>query len=176
VIVAATGHRPDKLGGYDMKTRRALGGLAVEWLRYKQPDQVVSGMALGWDQAVAAACVMLDIPFIAAIPFWGQEERWPQEAQDRYRRLRSCASVEVYVLDQAVVSQHDAVRALQQRNEWMVDYAQREDPETGKVLALWNGTMGGTHNCIRYAEKKGVAVTNLWLDWSLPAETLALLS
>ena len=30
MIVAATGHRPPKLGGYDQKTRRALGALAVE--------------------------------------------------------------------------------------------------------------------------------------------------
>ena len=30
------------------------------------------------------------------------------------------------------------------------------------IVALWNGTSGGTKNCIDYAEKKGKPIINLW--------------
>ena len=158
MIIAATGHRPDKLGGYDIKTRRALGALAVEYLHERRPDEVIVGMAQGWDQAVAAACVVLDIPFVAAIPFFGQEQRWPEEAQQRYFRLLGMAKREVYT------SEDPSYDALQRRNEWMVGHA-------GEMAALWNGTTGGTFNCLKYADRKGVPVVNLWPRWTLPFET-----
>jgi uncharacterized phage-like protein YoqJ len=37
---------------------------------------------------------------------------------------------------------------MQKRNEYMVD-------KCDKLLAVWNGTTGGTHNCIKYAKSKG---------------------
>jgi hypothetical protein len=78
MILAATGHRPDKLGGYDLSIYRKLVGLAYSYLRKQTPDVVISGMALGWDQAVAEAAVKASTPFIAAIPFRGQESKWPR--------------------------------------------------------------------------------------------------
>jgi len=152
--VSVTGHRPDKVGGYDITVRRALGAFAAEQLLQIAPDQVITGMALGWDQAVAGACVLIGIPFVAAIPFSGQARRWPQEAQDRYYRLMECAYDRVTVCDEFV----PVNRALQKRNEWMVDRAD-------EVIALWDGSFGGTHNCITYANKKGVPVRNLWDRW-----------
>lgn len=154
MINAATGHRPDKLEGtYSLLTRRALGAVAVQHLHYNRPDSVISGMALGWDQAVAGACVTLRIPFIAAVPFEGQEKRWPVEAQERYWRLLGQAErVEV-------VSEYPGAKAMDLRNRWMVDNAE-------EMLALWNGDLiGGTANCIRYAETCGRPVTNLWSTW-----------
>lgn len=162
MIVAATGHRPEKLGGYDEKTRRALGALATEWLHYNRPDKVISGMALGWDQAVAAACVVLGIPFIAAVPFMEQPDRWPDAAKARYRRLLEAA-------DEVVgVGTNWQSNAMQRRNEWMVDRAD-------KMLALHSGSWGGTFNCLEYARKKGVEVENLWPRWSLTDEERGLI-
>ena len=34
------------------------------------------------------------------------------------------------------------------------------------ILALWNGTGGGTGNCIGYAEKQGKRIINLWDSFS----------
>ncbi len=162
MIVAATGHRPDKLGGHSDRTRLALGGLATEYLAMTRPDKVVSGMALGWDQTVAAACVALDIPFIAAVPFEGQERTWPAEAQTRYRWLLTQAeSVEI-------VCDYNSTKAFQVRNEWMVDRADR-------MAALWDGSWGGTFNCVKYAEKRGVPVDNLWRRWTLPVDLMELI-
>lgn len=152
--IAVTGHRPEKVGGHGITARRALGAFAAEQLRLLAPDYVITGMALGWDQAIAAGCVLLGIPFTAAVPFEGQERRWPPEAQERYHRLLSFAGQRVVVCDEFT----PAVRALQKRNEWMVDHAE-------EVIALWDGSFGGTHNCITYARKKGVPVTNLWDRW-----------
>lgn len=157
MIIAATGHRPHKLGGFDLKTRRALGALAVEHLSRAQPDRVISGMALGWDMAVAAAAHMLSIPFTAAVPFPGQHSLWPDADEKRYFRLLDLADEVVTVSDLHV----PVPKAMQIRNEWMVDRANR-------IMALWDGSFGGTHNCIVYANKRRVPVDNLWNAWALP--------
>lgn len=153
MILAATGHRPDKLGGYDEATFDRLTAFARRTLSDRGPAKVISGMALGWDQAVATAAVQLGIPFIAAVPFQGFAARWPQGSRYRLTALL-CDAAEIHV-----VSEVPGARALQLRNEWMVDRADR-------MLALWNGSWGGTFNCIQYANRRKVPVENLWGDWS----------
>jgi len=151
--IGVTGHRPQRLGGHDLKTRRALGAFAIEILFERHPDHVITGMALGWDQAVATTCVVLGIPFTAAVPCIGQESRWDERQQARYRYLLSLAA------DVEVVSEQYSDRAMQRRNEWIVD-------RSAEMLALWDGNVGGgTANCIGYAESRGVLVTNLWTRW-----------
>ncbi len=153
MIIAATGHRPDKLGGYDPKIADQLMVLAAVTLRKLQSTEVISGMALGWDQAVAKAAVSCKIPFIAAVPFAGQELKWPQESQTTYRYLMQCAArVEI------VCEGGYAPWKMQVRNQWMVDNAD-------KMLALWDGSSGGTANCLKYAEKKQKPIENVWPDW-----------
>ena len=75
MIIAATGHRPDKLGGYGSIVADRLFHLAYETLEELAPTLVISGMALGWDMAVAEAAFCLDIPFHAYRPFEGQESQ-----------------------------------------------------------------------------------------------------
>lgn len=41
---------------------------------------------------------------------------------------------------------------MQKRNEWMVD-------RIDELLAIYNGTPGGTKNCIDYAKKLGKPIT-----------------
>lgn len=169
MIVAGTGHRPDKLGGYTLQVRLALGGLATEYLHQHQPDKVISGMALGWDQALAGAAVALGIPFIAAVPFPGQHKRWPAEAQERYERLLSAAeSVHRICASEQFLSQRQVNDFMRYRNQWMVDNCDR-------VVALWNGSWGGTMGTVDYARSKGVPIDNLWNRWTLPDDVLALL-
>ena len=155
MILAATGHRPEKLGGYDEATYLELRGFALGYIQQRRPVKVISGMALGWDTAWAAAAVYAGVPFIAAVPFAGQESRWPGPSQARYHALLAKASEVVIVCPGGYSAQ-----AMQRRNEWMVD-------RCDEVIALWDGSAGGTGNCVRYARKVGRPVVNLWNEWSL---------
>ena len=152
-ILAGTGHRPDKLGGYGAGVSARLGDLARAAHTKYQPDEVISGMALGWDTALALAAIELGIPLTAAVPFEGQERKWRPEQQETFRAILA------RVTTLAIVSPGGyAVWKMQTRNEWMVDRA------TG-LLALWNGSGGGTANCIEYARTCQVEIVNLWATW-----------
>lgn len=154
MIICGTGHRPNKLGGYGIAAQVKLLNLASGWLGDVRPDKVISGMALGWDYALAASAFELDIPFIAAVPFEGQERMWPSESQANYRTLLKAAEQVVYVS-----SADYAPWKMQVRNQWMVD-------NCDSVLALWDGSSGGTGNCVAYANKVGRPVINLWEDFN----------
>jgi uncharacterized phage-like protein YoqJ len=153
MIVAATGHRPEKLGGHSYRLDGRLIGLAVAYLNEVEPERIISGMALGWDTAWAAAAYVLGVPFTAAIPFEGQESRWPADLQQRYREILAKAT-EVVVVSHGGYSS----TAMEMRNRWMVDRADL-------IAALWDGSSGGTGNCIRYAKKRKVEIDNLWNRW-----------
>lgn len=154
MIFTATGHRPNKLGGYDDATFRKLVNCAQTFLFNDDVTHVITGMALGWDQAVAQACINLDLPFTAAVPFDGMERIWPDAAKARWVWLLKHAK------EAHIVSPGDyAPWKLQKRNEWMVDRADL-------VFALWDGSSGGTANCLAYAERRRKRVVNLWSQWS----------
>jgi uncharacterized phage-like protein YoqJ len=154
MILAVTGHRPPKVGGYQTPNvvYDAVMRAMDECLIALQPECVITGMALGVDQWMAELCLLNQIPFIAAIPFDGFESRWPGESQEKYRRLLRQAH-ECHVVTPGAPYDH---RLMQHRNIWMV---QRCD----KLLAIYNGTSGGTANCLRAARNynKEVLVANL---------------
>jgi len=152
---AVTGHRPDKLGGYGPSANAALIRFAETQLALRRSmiAEVITGMALGWDQAIAEAALALGIPIIAAVPFAGQDAKWQEGARDRYLEILKLAS-EVVIVSPGGYSPEK----MHLRNRWMVDRAQT-------VLALWDGSNGGTCNAVRYAYSKGVTTANLWPFW-----------
>jgi len=151
MIVAFTGHRPDKLGGYNVPnpTQRWVSWLLQDHLQSLRPTLAISGMAQGVDQWAARACIDLGIPFIAAIPFVGQEKMWPEAAQKTYRWLLMRAHQRVVVCKGSY-----APEKMQKRNQYMVD-------ECSKIIAVWDGAAGGTANCVKYAEKKGKTIIRI---------------
>lgn len=151
--LAVTGHRPDKLGGYSPAAVSRLINFAEFKLTMLAPSSVITGMAQGWDTAIAQACHRLRIPFHAYIPFVGQESRWPPAAQSTYRNLLARAD------STRIISPGGfSGRAMQARNEAMVD-------DSSSLLALYNGSPGGTANCLLYAQALRRPVTNVWSDW-----------
>lgn len=143
MTVAFTGHRPDKLGGYNnVRMQRWVSWLIEDALTALKPHQAISGMALGVDMLAAHVCVALGIPFIAAVPFRGQESQWPEASQREYRDLISKAS-------SVKVCCHGDYhkRKMQVRNEYMVD-------SCDVLIAVWDGSNGGTANCVRYAQSR----------------------
>lgn len=146
MILAGTGHRPDKLPnkltGYKIPnpTYDLIIAQTEELLLQLKPEKVISGMALGFDQYLVDVCIKLNIPFIAAVPFVGQERIWPKASQDRYNKLIKLA-IEIKI----VCDGEYHPDKLQTRNEWMVD-------NSDEIIACWNGSGGGTKNCIDYAK------------------------
>ena len=150
MIVAGTGHRPEKVGGHSVEAFAHLCWVAKIGLRELRPSRVISGMAMGWDQALAVSAIQMGIPVDAYVPFAGQESRWTGLSQMKYESILSgCDSV-------VTVSPGGYSREkMQIRNEAMVDACDT-------VLALWDGSGGGTGNCIRYCEATNTPYRNMW--------------
>jgi ribA/ribD-fused uncharacterized protein len=157
-VYAATGHRLDKLSpmnkdlAYSIEFLEQLTRFAQTILQKDRPDSAISGMALGWDTAWAIAAIREGVPLIAAVPFDGQESRWPAQSQARYHKILAKAQ-QVVTIGEAYSRE-----TMQARNEWMVDNA-------SLMVALWNGSQGGTRNCVVYAQKVARPLRNYWGRW-----------
>ena len=160
MIICGTGHRPNKLGGYSDEAFAVLAKAARGWLKENKPTLVISGMALGWDQALAVAAIRLKIPVHAYVPCKNHPSRWPQSSQVLYAKILSRCEKVVMVTDGEY--NHSC---MNDRNKAMVD-------ASDLILAVWDGTKGGTGNCVDYAEKKGVKVENIYNNYIKIAKKL----
>lgn len=144
MIVAFTGHRPNKLGGFKLPNPiyNYVCQQIEKTLLELKPEKVISGMALGVDQWAANVAIKLGIPFLAAVPFEGQERAWPEASQKVFHKLLDKAAEVVIVSEGGY-----AAFKMQVRNAWMVDHCD-------KLIAVWDGTPGGTGNCVNYATSK----------------------
>lgn len=152
MIVAITGHRPDKLGGYDIPNptynhvMRCLDDVLLEL----RPSRVLTGMALGVDQWMAELCLFNQVPITAAVPFEGFESVWPPASQEKVRNLLTQAAKPPNNVRIICDPGYQAWK-LQRRNEWMVEHSDL-------LVAIFDGTSGGTDNCIRYARTRNKQV------------------
>ena len=142
--IAFTGHRPDKLGGYNDATnkRSAILSKIDEIVSPLHDVEFIVGMALGVDQWAAEYAIDHGIPFHAYIPCPGQELVWPEKSQERYRFILSHAETE------NILSQTYTPGAMYYRNECMVN-------DGDLLIAVYDGSAGGTRNCINYAKQVG---------------------
>lgn len=139
MIVAFTGHRPDKIGLAADRVRHGIRkALIADW-----PLYVICGMAQGVDTWAAETCLALGIPFVAAVPCDNMEKPWSRPTQERFRRLLKQAC-EVVVVSPGPYKPWK----MQKRNEWMVDHCSR-------LLSVFDGSLGGTYNCLAYAAQIG---------------------
>ena len=151
MILGFTGHRPVSLPGkYSEHTERALMSTADSILARYKPEKVVSGMALGWDTAVAQSAINRGISLIAAVPFESQSSKWPRTSQDRYQKLLDRANqIEI------ISSGNYSLQAMQLRNQWIVD-------RCDLLMALWHQDKSGTKNCVDYALAINKPTFNCW--------------
>lgn len=152
MIHAFTGHRPPTIweeNPYSIENHLLLVSFACHILRKHNVEEAISGMALGWDQAVADACILLGIPFIAAIPFKNHGNNWPKASRDHHAELlKSAKKVET-------------CKGYIHRDHWMVDHGQ-------KLIALDKGLPeSGTGQTVEYARVKIGAenIIHVWQDW-----------
>lgn len=152
--IALTGHRPNKLAGYNMsapfykRLRQQL--MAVIAQKLETHDVVVChcGMALGadivWGEAIANMRFKFGsrVRFVAHIPCHNQESRWPQASQDHYHAVLNHSDDSVIYHDSYTPS------CMQDRNVGMIR-------NSDLLIAIWDGTPGGTGNTVRAAKDVG---------------------
>lgn len=155
--MCVTGHRPSKLPdsktGYDRnnETRVWVRNAMREVLSNIRPNYAYIGMALGADQDFAEVCIEKKIPFDAVVPFRGQESLWPEVSQLYYWDLMRQA-----VNTHIVCEPGYAAWKMQRRNEEMINLVDK-----GKVIAVWDGSQGGTANCVKYAKLKKLDIIRI---------------
>ena len=143
--ISFTGHRPAKLSPtvYRSQIRQFLSSQLV-----LHPDLlVISGGALGVDQVAAEVSLDLGIPFVFILPFPVDvmAARWPSFARKRLQDLISHA-VRTYTVQRSF-----SMSGYQRRNEAMVNHADL-------LCAVFNGSPGGTANCISYAKSANLNI------------------
>src|SRR5215213_8416627 len=169
VVVAGTGDRPQQLNpldasdrtfGFSQEAHEALLDVARDALAQihdTYPDKeitVITGVELGFDQALTQAALEANMHVVAAVPFEGQENRWGRDSQAAYSQLLDrveAAGGEVHVVSPGGYSP----AKMQTRNEWMMDRADI-------VLGLNSGREGGAANGIDYARQQGKEIVNVW--------------
>ena len=154
-----TGHRADKLPwGENEKDPAclALKSAIADVLAVLYADgyrHFICGKAPGADIYCGEAVVALrdehpDVTLEAAIPHAGQERLWNDFWKTRYFRLaEECDTITV--LYQAYTS-----TCMMDRNMYMVD-------SSSVLVAVFNGSSGGTKNTISYAMSQGLKVIEL---------------
>ena len=157
-----TGHRPDKLPwGADERDPRCLllkkSILREIELLYRQGFRhFISGMARGADLYFAEAVLELkeiypDITLEGAVPCPSQAARWSDEERTRWRRILDACDLET------LVQQNYDRWCMQRRDRYMVE-------RSSAILAVFDGTPGGTMYTLNYAMKKGLDIRLLNLN------------
>ena len=147
-----TGHRPAKLPwGNDERDPRCLDlkkGLLQELERlYRRGyHHFLCGMALGCDLYFAQAVLQLKeryplITLESVLPFSNQAERWSESNRSRWQGILSACDLETVVQEQ-----YDRWCMLR-RDRYMVE-------RSAAVLAVFDGTPGGTKYTLDYAAKQ----------------------
>jgi uncharacterized phage-like protein YoqJ len=151
-VIVFTGHRPPKLGGYQSNptsraVKRAMKA-AVKRAIAKYGDTheiaIIWGGALGVEQWAAKLADHLGLRHMAYLPFEGFDATWPESSRDHLAELLTTACHVRYVSEPGYSAEKMMVR-----NRAMIDKADA-------VIAVWNGSKGGTANAVGYARNKKV--------------------
>lgn len=148
--VCFTGHRPEKINCSEKKIKAWLE-MEIRKSVSNGQNVFISGMARGTDIWAAEVVLkvreeMQNVKLICASPFPSFESRWNEEWKKRYQSIMEKAD---YV---QFINKVYCPSCFQARNEWMVDCS-------SKVIAIYNGSSGGTRNTLMYAKKRGVPIT-----------------
>jgi len=173
--ICFTGHRPDKLGGYNWHTSKnqrimkALRSKIIEVINNTDSNvkdfRFICGGALGIDQMAFEICYELKyselklngcrIELELAIPFDKQASKWFSKTDiDRFYRHQQLSDIitfvdlmEGYEFKGVPKGEYHPAK-MQIRNRYMCDNSEA-------IIAVWNGSKGGTANCVNYAKKQG---------------------
>lgn len=154
-----SGYRPEKLpwrtdeqdprcAALKARIRGACAAAYASGIRH-----FICGMARGSDMYFLEAVFQLqeqfpDITTEAAIPCETQAAGWTEAERDRYFGLIEKCDLE------SMISRAYTKDCMIRRNKYMVDHA-------SLLIAVYDGTLGGTMQTVHYAQKKGLEVVIL---------------
>ncbi|MNO11439.1 DNA recombination-mediator protein A [compost metagenome] len=155
--ICFTGHRPKEFGGWDIdcpeNVRIWLNKYIDKLIELRNEVTFISGAAQGIDQWAADIVIEKkktnpNVKLLMAIPYYNFGHNWPEKAKKHLEEINKQADNVIFVHKGNWEGNN---YLLQLRNEWMVDHSQI-------VLAVWNGSLGGTRNCVMYAIKQNVPI------------------
>ena len=159
-----TGHRPEKLPWRTdeqdprcILLKRSIEQ-EIEGLYRRGFRHFISGMAMGCDLYFAEAALKLREKYLnlsveGAVPCPTQADRWPDAQRRRWRDILDRCDLET------VVQQHSDRYCMHRRDRYLVE-------RSAAVLAVFNGTSGGTQYTLNYAMDQGLDI--LLLDPARP--------
>ena len=169
-VINATGHRPDKLNNvwsafsdkndYILKAFKYFLWKTIE-CKVKQGIKrfkLISGMALGIDSIFVRACKAcqkyyatkgIKVEIIGAIPCLRQYAYWRPTSKAEYKKLLN------YCDSGKLINLKYSAKGMQLRNVWMVEQADL-------TVTYFDGTDGGTKNCLHSAVNKGNPIVNVY--------------
>lgn len=148
--ICGTGHRPQRLSSDYGFNYKSIGWTRVinvvkDYIVNNNVTHVISGMALGFDIALAIAAIQLknegyNLHLEAAIPCRNQSAFWNEYSQRVYSKiLERCDKI-------TILSEAYTKDCMLNRNKYMLD-------NSDVVLALWDGKChGGTYNTVSIAK------------------------
>lgn len=154
-----TGHRPNKLPwGSDENDIRCIElkekiMSIIKMLYNHGIRHYICGMALGCDMYFCEAALEFrqekdDVSVEAAIPCEEQASRWSEANRNRYYRLVEECDIETMVSTSATKD------CYIKRNKYMVN-------SSSVLIAVFDGTLGGTMQTVNYAKKKGLKIIEI---------------
>jgi uncharacterized phage-like protein YoqJ len=154
-----TGHRPAKLPWHDNEDDTRCTALKsslfdiVEALYYADKTHFICGMAIGCDMYFCEAVLKLrsehdDVTLEAAIPCEQQTAKWNDFYKKRYLYLIHQCDIET------VLQRNYTADCMKRRNQYMVD-------NSSVLVAVFDGTPGGTSQTLAYAKSRGLDIIKL---------------
>ena len=145
---AFTGHRPKKLALPEESIRELLWDAIIIAYGDGYRD-FISGAADGVDLWAADTVLQLretypDMRLICALPFPDRK----RHKDPKYLQIIENADETI------IICAHYFKGCFHLRNKWMVDHCSR-------LIAVWNGSPGGTKNTIEYAQQRQIETVNL---------------
>ena len=163
--VCFTGYRPEKMPEWQdeanpavRKVKEALAAAVSESIDCGY-THFITGAARGFD-LWAGECVLAlkaagaAVTLECALPFAAQATGWSHDEVLRYRALLAAAD------RQTLTAKAYEPGCYDKRNRYMVDHASR-------LITFFDGRPGGTKSTVRYAEKAGLEIINLYDDGQL---------
>jgi len=157
-VIAGTGSRELIL---DVEKRRKVRDYLADLLTQAKAKHgenlvVISGMAEGFDEALARAAIQVGVPFIAAIPnpgyinyYWGQNSLLKVNRLESANEVLSHASESIDVCPTLYGVKHNFKGGANfDRNEWMADHA--------NIVWVYNPTTKGTAQMYKYCKTKKI--------------------